>query len=243
MKTIKDVSYGKFSENKLDMYLPETANFHGGGLTSCKKSDDAYVSMASDFVDKGYAFISVEYRMYPTAKCPDFINDCALAVAWVKENLKNYGASGEIYVSGQSAGAWLALMLCLNENYLKEVGVSPMEIKGWIIDSAQITTHFNVLKFEKGLNPDLQRIDEYAPIYFVNEETKFTKMLTLFYENDIPCRAEQNMLFIKAVKHFNKNANLEYKQLEGWHCKGSQVREDDGEYAYVKESLRWLAND
>ena len=83
----------------------------------------------------------------------------------------------------------------------------------------------------------LQRIDEFVPLYFANENTKFSKMLILFYENDMPCRPEQNLLFIKAIKTFNPNADIVFKQLIGGHCHGSSIKDDDGAYAYVKESL------
>jgi acetyl esterase/lipase len=248
MKTIENVQYGNCEINKLDIYLPKNDGFdtivyfHGGGLESGDKKDENYLGMAQSFVEKGYAFISVNYHLYPTAKFPKYLEDCAKAVAWVKANIKEYGGNGNLYISGQSAGAWISLMLCLNEQYLKNVEVSPMEITGWIIDSAQTTSHFNVLKYEAGCNPCVQRIDEYAPLYYVNENTKFTKMLVLFYEEDMPCRPEQNMLFIKAVREFNRGANLQYKQLKGGHCHGSSFRDEDGEYDYVKESIRWLKN-
>ena len=133
-------------------------------------------------------------------------------------------------------------MLCLNRTYLKGVGLLLNDIKGWIIDSAQTTSHFNVMKYELGCNPNLQRIDEYAPLYYVDESTKFSKMFLLFYENDMPCRPEQNHLFIKAVQAFDKDADIQYKQLPGGHCHGSTHCDEDGEYSFLKESIRWLSN-
>ena len=248
MRIVKDIQYGECKENQLDIYLPETDGydaivyFHGGGIVSGDKADESYTGIAQSFVKNGYAFISVNYRMYPTAKYPDYLEDCAKAVAWAKAHIKKYGGGGSIYISGQSAGAWISAMLCLNEKFLKAVDISPMEIKGWIIDSAQMTSHFNILKYERNCNPSLQRIDEYAPLYYVDENTCFTKMLVLFYEDDMPCRPEQNMLFIKALQHFNKNVDLQYRQLKGGHCHGSCHRDEDGEYAYAKESMKWLKN-
>ena len=134
----------------------------------------------------------------------------------------------------------MSLMLCLDKKYLEKVGVCPMEIKGWIIDSAQTTSHFNVQKFEKGVDPRLQRIDEFAPLYYVDEESKFTKMLLFVYEEDMPCRLEQNMLFYKSVQYFDEKSDIQYKLLKGKHCDGVAVKDEDGEYPYVKETLSWL---
>ena len=244
MKIIKDIRYSQDSEQcRLDAYLPERENapsivyFHGGGLEGGQKGDECYVGLATALVKRGYAFFSVEYRLYTNgAKFPEYLVDCAKAVAFVKDNY----AKGQLFVSGQSAGAWISLMLCLDKKYLADVGLDSACIDGWIIDSAQTTSHYNVLKFEKGLEPRLQRIDEFAPLYYVDENTDFSKMLIFFYEEDIPCRLEQNMLFIKDVLHFNGNANIKYKCLPGGHCHGSTHTDEDGEYPVVKEMLKWF---
>ncbi|MBQ8375048.1 MAG: alpha/beta hydrolase [Clostridia bacterium] len=246
MRKFENISYSSACEEALDAYLPEANGFttvvyfHGGGLVSHGKSCESLVNIAGSFVKKGYAFVSVEYRIYPNAKFPEFIEDAAAAVAYVKKQIPDWGGNGKIIITGQSAGAWLSLMLCLEKKYLNAVGIDPLEIEGWIIDSAQTTAHFNVLKYELGEHPLSQRINEFAPQYFVNEATKFTKMLLIFYEHDMACRYEQNMLFYKSVLAFNKEADICYQVLPGGHCHGSSVKDDDGEYAYVKTAFRWL---
>ena len=247
MKKTLDLQYNETSACKLDVYLPEMESlgtivyFHGGGLESGDKADKNYVEMAEAFAHNGYGFVSVNYRMYTAgARFPQFLEDAAQAVAWVKAHIREYGGSEQLYVSGQSAGAWISVMLCVHGEYLGAAGINPLEIKGWMIDSAQMTAHFNVLKYELGCDPNLQRINEYAPLYYLDSNTKFNRMLLLFYEEDIPCRAEQNMLFIKAAKNLCQGVEIAYKQLPGAHCHGSSFRDEDGKYAYVKEVLRWL---
>ncbi len=244
MKILKDVSYdNRYDICKLDGYFPEEQTketivyFHGGGLESGDKADKNYGEMATSFCRAGYAFVSVGYRMYPAAKFPEYLQDAAKAVAYVKANFEN--ANGMI-IAGQSAGAWMSLMLCLNSEYLANEGISIAEIKAWLIDSAQTTAHFNVLKKEDGLHHLTQRINEYAPQFYITENTSFSKMLLLFYENDMACRAEQNMLLYRNILCFNKEANIEYKQLAGGHCHGSTKKDEDGEYPFVKVCLDWL---
>ena len=246
MRVYKDIIYNENEGCKLDMFLPETNGFetivwfHGGGLVEGDKSDcERFVD---GIVQAGYGFISVNYRMYTAgAKFPDFLKDAADSVAFVKANIERYGgAKGKLYVSGQSAGAWMALLLCFNEEYLRNVGVENQEILGWIIDSAQTTSHFNVLKNELGIDGRVQRIDEYAPQYFVSVNTKFSKMLLMFYERDMACRYEQNMLFYKSVLYFNAEADISYQVLPGIHCHGSSTANDDGSFDYVKTTLQWL---
>lgn len=248
MRIFKDIKYGKTDSCTLDVYVPDNetfsatfVHFHGGGIEQGDKTDPCCVDFADSFTKIGYGYVSVNYRMYTAgAKFPEFLEDAAEAVAWVKTHIKEYGGNGDLYLSGQSAGAWLSVMLCLNEKYLNAVGMSPLEIKGWVIDSSQMTAHYNVLKYETGGHPSLQRINEYAPLYFVNEDTKFTRMLLFFYEEDLPTRPEQNMLFIKTVQNFNKEADIAYKRLKGGHCQGSTLKDSDGEYPYIKEIMRWL---
>ena len=248
MRIIKDVIYKSEDSCKLDIYLPSQDGFgtivwfHGGGLENGDKQSGE--KLAASIVEAGYAFVSVEYRMYTAgAKFPEFLCDAADAIAFVKANIENYGGKKDkLYVSGQSAGAWMALMLCLNEEYLNSVGVDNQDICGWIIDSAQTTAHFNVLKYELGVDSRAQRINEFAPQYFISEKTAFSRMLLMFYENDMPCRYEQNMLFYKSILTFNAKANIVYKVLPGEHCHGSCVRDGDGQYAYVKTMLQWLKN-
>ena len=246
MKKIENVLYSNKHEEKLDVYLPETEGFttvvyfHGGGLAQHGKACEGAVNIADSFVKKGYAFVSADYRIYPDAKFPEFLVDGADAIAYVKAHLNEWGGNGKIIVSGQSAGAWMSIMLCLDKQYLGAVGIDPMEISGWIIDSSQMTAHFNVLKYETGCDPNLQRINEYAPLYYLDGNTRFNRMLILFYENDMPCRAEQNMLFIKAAQTLCPANDLQYKMLKGAHCQGSVSRDESGQYAFVAETLAWL---
>jgi acetyl esterase/lipase len=132
------------------------------------------------------------------AKYPDFLDDAKAAVDFVADYMKNIGNNGPLLVAGASAGAWLGLMLCLNPSYKPNAPIA-----GWLIESPQTTSHFNIIKYEMGLDPRMERINEYAPLYFVDPDTVFSKMLLIVYDNDLPCRYEENMLFIKHIKRFN----------------------------------------
>ncbi len=248
MSILKDIVYDeKYEDCRLDLYLPPSNGFdtvvyfHGGGLTGGHKNDYYYVEMAERFAEKGLGFASVEYRKYPAAKYPDFLEDCAAATAFVQRKIGEYGGNGQIYVSGQSAGAWISLMLGFNRSFFQAAGVDNSLIKGYIIDSAQATSHFTVIQAEEeGVDDLAQRIDKFAPLYYVNKDTAFPKMLLIFYENDIPCRAEQNMLLYKTLLAYNPQAAVEYLQLPGEHTAGSIRKDPDGEYPFVKEVFKWL---
>ncbi len=247
MKQFLDLQYDKYEETRVDIYLPEKSNytvivdFHGGGLDHGSKTSDTLSFLAKSFTDEGYAFASVEYRMYPNAKFPDYLEDAAKATAFVKKYASENGGNGEIIIMGHSAGAWISLMLCLNKKYLLKEGIDASNgVSAWFIDSAQTTSHFNVLAQERGENTLAQRIDEYAPLYFVGEETRFSKMMLVFYDNDMPCRYEQNMLLYKAILAFNPEADIQYKVISGKHCSLAKRRDENDKSEFVKTFLEWI---
>lgn len=246
MKKLQDLAYSAKHDQKLDVYLPDSTGFrtivyfHGGGLEKGDKASSSMVEIAERLCESGYGVVSANYRMYPQAAFPDFLIDAADAVAFTKAHLREWGAGDELMIGGKSAGAWLTLMLCMDEHYLKDVGIDPHEIVGWISDSAQTTAHFNVQKYEQGEHKHAQRINEYAPQFFVGEETDFSHMLLIFYENDMPCRPQQNMLYYQSILTFRPEADVETCLLPGKHCQGSSKKDEDGEYPFVKVTLDWL---
>jgi arylformamidase len=109
---------------------------HGGGWTS---GDKTHVDAKPRFfVDAGYVFVSVNYRLSPQAKFPAHVEDVAAAVAWVIKHIETYGGDGSrIFVSGHSAGGHLAVLVSSDERYLKAQGLGLSAIKGVVsIDTA-----------------------------------------------------------------------------------------------------------
>ena len=190
------------------------------------------IKFQEDMTKLGVAVASVEYRKYPDAKFPDYIEDGAEAVKYLMDNISTYGNVKRIFISGQSAGAYLTMLLLLDEKYFKAAGVDREKISGYIADSAQTTTHFSVLN-ERGIDPRVERIDEAAPIYHLSENSDFKKLLMLYYTDDLPGRHEQNQLFYQSYKRLCPEQKLTMKVLEGGHCNGSENRNKNGAYDYV----------
>ena len=114
MKTYFDIPYVENASEMqlLDVYVPDCDSFpvyvhlHGGGLE--KGSRKGFSHIAEQLAERGIASVSIEYRMFPDAKYPDFIEDAASAVKWVKDNISTYGKCEGIYVGGSSAGGYLS---------------------------------------------------------------------------------------------------------------------------------------
>lgn len=124
MRFLQEIAYKKdaTSQQMLDLYLPDTNNFptfvhfHGGGLESGDKK--GMHSTGEYLAAHGIAFVTANYRLYPDAVYPEFIRDAAAAVAWTKKHIAEYGGNDRIYVGGNSAGAYLSMMLCFDSRWL-----------------------------------------------------------------------------------------------------------------------------
>lgn len=227
----------------LDIYYPDEPNgeviisFHGGGFTCGSKNDDSQCGLGKGFSDLGYTFVSVDYSLYPNSKFPNYLVEACKAVKFVCDYLK----IKHPFIIGQSAGSWLAMMMCFSP-FLKNEGVNPLDIKGWIFESGQPTSHFNIMNIERKVDPFIQRIDEIAPLYYIYPDVKLSPALVILYENDLPNRYQQNQLLISTVKNYNKEADIKDMLLPGTHCAASGMRNEKGEYPFVKTVLPWLEN-
>ena len=229
----------------LDMFIPDRdefytiIHFHGGGLVEGDKGDThAYCERLAEV---GFAVATANYALMPDASFPDFLYDAAYAVKYVTDNIHKYGRCKGFIISGQSAGGWITLMLCLNKEYLDFARVDRSKIIGWISESGQPTTHFNILERERHLNPWIQRIDEAAPLYYVDEKVDFSRLLLVTYENDLPCRVEQNELLMANIKFFKRKLDVHHEVLDGGHCAGSCILNEDEEYEMVNVIREWMS--
>jgi len=144
-KSHRDLAYAKPADDsrRLDVYAPADGKdhpvivwIHGGGW---RKGDKMSVQRKPQaFVDKGFVFVSVNYRFVPEATVKEMTGDIAKAIKWVHGHAKEYGGSPDkIFVAGHSAGAHLAALVCTDDSYLKAEGLVLSAVKGCIpVDTA-----------------------------------------------------------------------------------------------------------
>lgn len=244
MKTIKDVFYsdGTNPAKVLDAYIPEgkaEAVFmymHGGGLEKGDKSSSEIVG--EYLAQKGIAFVSINYRMYPDAKYPDFIFDAAEAVAWVRKNMSELFGCDTLYVGGSSAGGYLSMMLCFDKKYLASVGLDNSVIAGYFHDAGQPTAHFKVLK-NSGVDPRRIIVDETAPLYHVGLDEDYPRMRFIVSDNDMKNRYEQTMLMMSTLKHFEFE-KYDHVVMHGKHCAYCKAVDENGESVLGKMILDFI---
>ena len=241
MKTIR---YGPSDSQCLDLYLPEREQFdvfvyfHGGGLTG---GDKVEASVFAEYLQsRGIAVISANYRMYPEVVFPQFLEDAALVVRWAFDNMKNYGACRRFFVGGSSACGYISMMLCFDAGYLQARGVDPTQISGYVHDAGQPTAHFTVLK-ERGLDSRRIIVDETAPMYYVGLSDTYPPMEFVLSENDIPCRYEQTMLMLAALKHFGCDPRqIHLDILPGCHFEYVRQTDEAGSSVFGKLIERFM---
>jgi acetyl esterase/lipase len=85
------------------------------------------------FTERGFVFVSTNYRLVPQVEMGVLTGDVAKALGWVHKNIATHGGDpSRIFVMGHSAGAQLAALLCVDDRYLKAEGVPLSAIKGCV---------------------------------------------------------------------------------------------------------------
>lgn len=135
-----NVPYAKPAHERqvLDIYAPEGAErlpvvfwIHGGGWQTGDKKDVQIKPRV--FTERGFVFVSTNYRLLPHVEMGVLIRDVAKSLGWVHSNIGKHGGDpGRIFVMGHSAGAQLAALICIDNRYLKEEGITLGVLKGCV---------------------------------------------------------------------------------------------------------------
>ena len=139
------VAYGRLERQRFDIYVPGTSIsgsdkasgsplvifIYGGSWSMGSRADYRFAGEA--LAAQGFTVMVVDYRLYPEVKYPDFLQDCALAVAYGLEHARELGADPRrVFLYGHSAGAYNVAMLALDPRWLRAAGHSPDELAGWV---------------------------------------------------------------------------------------------------------------
>ena len=133
-----DHSYGPESRQKLDVYSPKDAKdrpvvvfFYGGSWTAGSRGLYRFVGAA--LAERGIVAVLPDYRLYPQVKFPLFLDDGALAVAWVQKHAHEFGGDPQrIVLMGHSAGGHEAAFLAYDRRLLEKAGARPESIVGFV---------------------------------------------------------------------------------------------------------------
>lgn len=131
VKAGDNVAYADGARFKLDVYVPDPPAvsapvvmfIYGGGWKSGDKFEYEFVGCA--LASQGFVAVIPDYRMFPEVKYPEFLEDNARAVKWIEDTIASYGGDPQrLFLAGHSAGAYNAVMLGLDQSFLREFGVT-----------------------------------------------------------------------------------------------------------------------
>lgn len=200
----------------LDIYYPKDVDsfptviwFHGGGLTNGNKY------LPGELRNQEIAIVAPNYRLTPKVKGQTCIDDAAAAVAWVFNHIEEYGGDpNKIFISGHSAGGYLASMVGLDKRLLQRYGIDANQIAGLIPFSGHTITHFTI-RGEMGLPGHTPIIDQYAPLYHVRADAPPMLLITGDRELELLGRYEENAYMMRMMKVAGHN-DVRIMELDGY---------------------------
>ena len=139
----RDIDYiagEDYADNKdrLDVFMPEGATnapvvvyFHGGALQNGTKAIGE--GLAHQLAARGVGLVTANYRLSPSVMHPAHMEDATAAFVWTKRHIGTYGGDpNRVFVSGHSAGAYLAALMALDPSYLAAHTMQLSDIRGAI---------------------------------------------------------------------------------------------------------------
>ncbi len=173
---IGDQPYGNGTRQSLDIWVPGNAKegdrlpvvvfFYGGGWDSGERGSYGFAARA--LARQGFVVVIPDYRTVPKAHWPDFLEDSAAAVAWTHEHIGTLGGDPDrIALMGHSAGAYNAVMLALDPQWLRAAKSDPSIVRG----VAGLAGPYDFLPLEKGGRAEkamgkVRPIEKTQPIHF-----------------------------------------------------------------------------
>lgn len=125
VEVIRNLRYNDTgSRGLLDVYRPAGGadgapvllQVHGGGWTIGEKEQQGLLIM-NRMAAQGWVCVAINYRLSPTAKWPAHIVDVKKAIAWIRDNIADYGGNPDfLAITGGSAGGHLSALAALTPN-------------------------------------------------------------------------------------------------------------------------------
>lgn len=134
-----ELSYGKDPLQKLDYWKPTKVGsplvifVHGGGWKRGDKKNATGEEKPGHYLQQGYAFASINYRLVPAATVEQQAQDVAHAIAFLITKAESFGFDPtRVVLMGHSAGAHLSALVGTDMKYLVKAGLGPKSLRGVI---------------------------------------------------------------------------------------------------------------
>lgn len=161
-----DVPYADKSESqKLDIFLPEGGEgpfpvilyVHGGAFKIGDKREGDVIMAALKGLERGYAVVTINYRLSGEEIFPAAIEDVKAAIRFVRANADEYKIDGnKIALWGESAGGNLVSLAGLTGN--------TTDFNNDSLGNATVSSEVQVV------------IDQYGPLNFLKMDEQFAEL-------------------------------------------------------------------
>ncbi|HTM54666.1 MAG TPA: alpha/beta hydrolase [Pirellulales bacterium] len=249
MEVLANLSYRDGSPAcRLDLAVPKDGRsgrpaivvIHGGGWIEGDKSsfstaDHPMPGSIREFARRGFVAATINYRLSREATYPAGLEDCRLAVRWLRAHAAEYGIDPKrIGAYGNSAGGHLALLLALMPEG-KPPAAEPhadqsSRVQAAASDSGPVNLLWQhernqlrgVIETFLGGAPQEQRYREASPSSYVGQEAP--PLLLIYGEADGQVGIESVDAFMADLSRAG-HKNITYLRLAGVdHCPHSLVR-------------------
>lgn len=124
IRIVRNIAYGEHKRHRLDVFAPADGRtgcpvllqIHGGAWVMGDKRQQGQPLMRH-LARTGWVCVAIHYRLSPKATFPDHLIDAKRALAWIHEQVADYGGDPSfVAVSGGSAGGHLTALMGLTAN-------------------------------------------------------------------------------------------------------------------------------
>ena len=163
-------------KHRLDLFLPGPSErdwptlvfVHGGGWTHGDRAQvaggvEVMRNIGRHFATQGVAAAVLSYRLQPSVTWREQLEDVAAALRFVREHVASEGGNPDaLYLSGHSAGSWLAARVGFDASLLQAAGVPPSSICGLALVSGAAYDLADQQTYDVGANRDyfVERFDD-----------------------------------------------------------------------------------
>ena len=234
----KDVPYeprhGK--RGLLDIYRPKHGvrdapvllQVHGGAWTIGTK-DLQGLPLMRHLAERGWVCVAINYRLSPRDTFPAHIVDVKRAIAWIKDNISDYGGDpGFVAITGGSAGGHLTALAALSANDpafqpgFEDADTSVQAAVPFygVYDFAGATglrsskvmrdLFLAPLIFQRGFARDREAYERASPFLRVHDEAP--PFYVIHGSNDVMAEVAQARMFVDALREASPNP-VAYSEL------------------------------
>lgn len=257
-----DVPYAAQSPNqKLDIYLPGEGDgpfptlifVHGGAFLFGNKRDTQLLQ-ALDGINRGYAVVSVEYRLAGEAQFPAGLFDVKAAIRFLRAHAAEYKLDPERFAScGDSAGGYYVVMAAATQDNpaFEDLSMGNAGFSSAVSAVVSWFGCFDMVRIRRSIpadspiaDPNFPDIDKAlfgAPstdiegiMHFANPLNFITPAFPPIYVThgtaDVVVNVEQSLLLAEKIKAALPPEKYRVDILEGFNHGGFEMRWNEKEY-------------